>query len=41
MFQQEGAPMLTAISTQQFLELNMASVWPPYSPELNPLDYGI
>lgn len=45
-FQQDGAPAHTARSTQRFLEENMASywpptVWPPYSPDLNPLDYSI
>jgi hypothetical protein len=45
-FQQDGSPAHTANSTQQFIESNMAAnwsktVWPPYSPNLNPLDYGI
>jgi hypothetical protein len=45
-FQQDGAPAHTANSTQTFLAKNMAAhwsnvVWPPYSPELNQLDYGI
>jgi transposase-like protein len=45
-FQQDGAPAHTANSTQTFLAKNMAAhwwkeVWPPYSPDLNPLDYGI
>ncbi len=45
-FQQDGAPAHTANSTQQFIESNMAAnwsktVWPPYSADLNPLDYGI
>jgi hypothetical protein len=45
-FQQDGAPVHTSNSTQQFIESNMAvhwskMVWPPYSPDLNPLDYGI
>jgi hypothetical protein len=45
-FQQDSAPAHTANSTQQFIESNMAAhwsktVWPPYLPDLNPLDYGI
>ncbi len=45
-FQQDSAPVHTASSTQKFLESNMAAqwsktVWPPYSPDLNLLDYGI
>ncbi len=45
-FQQDGAPAQTVNSTQQFIESNMAThwsktVWPPYSPDLNLLDYGI
>jgi hypothetical protein len=45
-FQQDGAPAHTANSTQLFIESNMAAnwsktVWPPYSPDLNLLDYGI
>ncbi len=45
-FQQDGAPAHTANSTQTFLAKNMEAhwskvVWPPYSPDLNPLDYGI
>ncbi len=45
-FQQDGLPTHTANSTQKFLESNMAAqwskmVWPPYSPDINPLDYNI
>lgn len=45
-FQQDGAPCHTANSTQQFLEENMANywpptLWPPYSPDLNPMDYSV
>jgi len=44
-FQQDGAPAHTAYSTQQFLKENMSSYWPaakwpPYLPDLNPLDYS-
>jgi transposase len=46
LFEQDGAPVHTANSTQRFLENIMAAqwskeVWPPYSPDLNPFDYGI
>ena len=45
-FQQDGAPCHTANSTKQFLEENMEnywppSFWPPYSPDLNPMDYSV
>lgn len=45
-WQQDGAPAHTAATTQQFLQENVAefwpaSMWPPSSPDLNPLDYGI
>ncbi len=41
-----GAPAHTANSTQKFIESNMVvhwskMVWPPYSLDLNLLDYGI
>lgn len=45
-FQQDGAPVHTATSTQNFLAANLAkfwdrSMWPPSSPDLNPLDFSI
>ena len=45
-FQQDGAPGHTALTAQQFLTRNFAKfwpkdMWPPQSPDLNPLDYGI
>jgi hypothetical protein len=42
--QQDGAPAHTANRTQNFLEDNIAfwskEMWPPYSPDVNPLDYA-
>lgn len=42
-FQQDGAPAHTAKTTQQLLKSTVRfwdkSVWPPSSPDLNPLDY--
>ena len=45
-FQQDGAPAHTAEKTQDFLKSTMADVWtkdlwPPSSPDLNPLDFSI
>jgi hypothetical protein len=45
-FQQDGAPCHTATATQTYLTDNFASfwrkdIWPPNSPDLSPLDYGI
>jgi transposase-like protein len=45
-FQQDGAPAHTANKTQKWLADNMASfwpkdVWPPSSPDLNPLDFSV
>jgi DDE superfamily endonuclease len=45
-FQQDSAPAHAARSTQDFLRENMAShwspeLWPPFSPDLNPLDFSI
>ena len=45
-WQQDGAPCHTAKKTQEFLQRNMAhfwgkEMWPPNSPDLNPLDYSI
>jgi hypothetical protein len=45
-FQQDDAPAYTANSMQRFHEKNIVAqwtkeVWPLYSPELNPLKYGI
>jgi DDE superfamily endonuclease/Transposase len=45
-FQQDSAPAHAARSTQEFLRENMAShwspeLWPPFSPDLNPLDFSI
>jgi transposase len=45
-FQQDGAPAHTSKKTQQWLATNLAdfwdkTVWPPSSPDLNPLDYSV
>lgn len=45
-FQQDGAPAHTSKKTQDFLKSKMPAVWlksmwPPSSPDLNPLDYSI
>jgi hypothetical protein len=45
-FQQDGAPAHTSKWTQDWLAANLSSywdktVWPPSSPDLNPLDYSI
>ena len=45
-FQQDGAPAHTSASTQQFLVNQMTQfwdkmMWPPSSPDLNPLDFSI
>jgi hypothetical protein len=45
-FQQDSALAHAAKTTQEFLRENMAShwppeLWPPFSPDLNPLDYSI
>lgn len=45
-WQQDGAPCHTSRKTQKFLQDNMAEfwgkdMWPPNSPDLNPLDYSI
>jgi hypothetical protein len=45
-FQQDGAPAHTANRTQEWLAANMANfwpktIWPPSSPDLNPLDYSV
>jgi hypothetical protein len=45
-FQQDLAPTHTARTTQQFLRETMAEFWtsadwPPYSPDLNPLDFSV
>ena len=45
-FQQDGAKSHTAKATIEYLECNVTEVvsphcWPPRSPDLNPLDYGI
>lgn len=45
-FQQDGAPCHTANITQQYLQRHAPGFvtkdqWPPHSPDLNPLDYGI
>ena len=44
MFQQDGAPAHTARTTQTLLADNFANfwskdIWPPSSPDLNPLDF--
>ena len=46
LFQQDGAPPHTADQTREWLRTNLSSfwdkhLWPPNSPDLNPLDYGI
>lgn len=45
-FQQDGAPAHTAHTTQRFLEESnikfwSKTMWPPSSPDLNPLDYAV
>jgi hypothetical protein len=45
-YQQDGAPSHTAASTQNYLTRNCNDFiskdeWPPNSPDLNPMDYGI
>lgn len=44
-FQQDGAPCHTANIVQNWMAANMEfwpkNFWPPQSPDLNPLDYGI
>ena len=45
-WQQDGAPCHTAKKTQEFLKENLTNfwgkdMWPPNSPDLNPLDYSI
>ena len=45
-FQQDGAPAHTANPTQNWLRSNIPGInskdqWPPYSPDLNPMDYSI
>jgi hypothetical protein len=45
-FQQDGAPAHTSNRTQKWLADNLAqfwnkTLWPPSSPDLNPLDYSI
>ena len=47
-FQQDGAPAHTATDTQNFLKRELGKkgfwckkMWPPNSPDLNPLDYSI
>lgn len=45
-FQQDSAPSHTAKTTQKWLQENLPSFispeeWPPYSPDLNPLDFCI
>lgn len=44
-WQQDGAPGHNANVTQKWLKANLANfwpkeLWPPSSPDLNPLDYG-
>jgi hypothetical protein len=42
--QQDGAPAHTANTTQAFLSQKidfwLKTMWPPYSPDVNPLDYA-
>lgn len=45
-FMQDGAPPHTAIATQEYLLQHAPGFitknqWPPHSPDLNPMDYGI
>lgn len=44
-FQQDGAPAHTAKVVQEWLRSNMSfwpkDMWPPQSPDLNPLDYSV
>ena len=45
-FQQDGAPAHTSNATQAWLRSNNPDFikkeeWPPYSPDLNPMDYSI
>ena len=45
-FQQDGPPAHTANATQDWLRSNISGFiskdqWPPYSPDLNPMDYSI
>ena len=45
-FQQDGAPAHTSRKTQEWLATNLDAfwtkdMWPPQSPDLNPLDYSI
>ncbi|KAI6655713.1 hypothetical protein LOD99_1855 [Oopsacas minuta] len=45
-FQQEGALAHTANTTQDWLKHNIPNFihkdeWPPYSPDLNPIDYFV
>ena len=46
MFQQDSAPSHTASTTQEWLAENFhdhvtPNIWPPSSPDLNPLDYYV
>jgi hypothetical protein len=45
-FQQDGAPAHTAIAVQKWLTANFSAfwskeMWPPSSPDLNPMDFSI
>ena len=45
-FQQDGAPSHTSEETQAWMDENFKEywtweMWPPYSPDLNPLDYSV
>ena len=45
-FQQDGAPAHTSKAMQSWLQANFPSFiskeeWPPYSPDLNPMDYSV
>ncbi|KAI6653150.1 Transposase [Oopsacas minuta] len=45
-FQQDGAPDHTTNTTQDWMKHNTPNfihkdVWPPYSPDLNPMDYSV
>ena len=45
-FQQDGAPAHSAKSTisllnRSFSKVRCKGIWPPYSPDLNPMDYAV
>ena len=40
-FQQDGAPSHTAKVVQEWVNFWSKDIWPPQSPDLNPLDYSV